>query len=206
MMMRRSLALVAGVVTASALAASTAQAATTGASCNYGAYTQVFKPWGDQSYYDQVPTGSFESGDAPGWTLAGGASLASPGNTLIPYTRGYALSLPVGSSATTPPICTETGLPYIRMFGYAPVMNAKYPNSLQVQMLYIDASTGKQVVQTLASLKAAKSWAPTAKINLPKADSIKPDSTNHLWVQYRFTPLYSTSWTIDDLFIDPKKH
>ena len=204
--MRKTLIVLAGTFAISALAVPAAQAATTGSSCNYGAYTQVFKPWGDPSYYDQIPTGSFESGDAPGWTLAGGAKVTSPGNTLIPYTRGYALSMPVGSSVTTPPICTETGLPYIRMFGYTPVMNSKYPNSLQVQILYIDASTGKQVVQTVTSLKAVKTWTPTAKINLPKPESIKPDSTNHLWVQYRFTPLYSTSWTIDDLFIDPKKH
>lgn len=209
--MRKTLLVLAGTLAVSALAVPVAQAAApkpapvTYASCNYGAYTQIFYPWGDHSYYDAIPTGSFETGDAPGWTLTGGASVTTPGNTLVPYTRGYALSMPVGSSVTTPPICVETGLPYIRMFGYTTTIPTKVTSGLQVQLLYT-STAGKDVTQNLTTINNLKAWAPTPQIKLPSADSIKPDSNNHLWVQYRFTPLNKTAWSIDDLFVDPKKH
>jgi hypothetical protein len=37
--------------------------------------------------------------------------------------------------------------------------------------------------------------------------NIKPDSDGSTYVQYRFTPLYKTTWRIDDLYVDPRmKH
>jgi hypothetical protein len=34
--------------------------------------------------------------------------------------------------------------------------------------------------------------------------NIKPDSAGDTYVRYRFTPLYGTTWRIDDLYVDPR--
>lgn len=196
-----SLAAIAALA-AVAIAAPAAQAAT---SCGYSLFEQPFLTWNDSSTYVLSPSGSFEKG-ASGWTLASGAKVSSPGNPLRSTSSKYALSLPAGSSATSPPICVETGYPYSRMFGKTTVVNPSYTSSLKVELLYTDATTGQAITQTVTTLPNQAAWAPTPRITLPSTDSIKPDSNGRLWVRYRFTPLYTTAWMIDDLYVDPKRH
>jgi hypothetical protein len=69
--------------------------------------SQVFRPWGDSAYYRLAPGGSFDSG--PSWSLSGGARVVS-GNEpyrLVAGTRS--LSLPAGSTATSPTMCFAFG-------------------------------------------------------------------------------------------------
>ena len=68
---------------------------------------QVFQAWGDDAYYRLAPGGSFDGG--PSWSLAGGARVVS-GNEpyrLVAGTRS--LSLPAGSTATSPAMCFAYG-------------------------------------------------------------------------------------------------
>jgi hypothetical protein len=185
--------------------AAPAQASTSYTSCGYTLFEQPFLAWNDSGSYVLAPSGSFEKGSS-GWTLAGGAKVTSPGNPLRPTSSKYALSLPAGSSATSPPICIETGYPYSRMFGYTTIRNPSYASSLKVELAYTDATTGKAVTQTVATLANRPVWDATQKILLPSPDNIKPDASGRIWVRYRYTPLYNTAWMIDDLYVDPKRH
>ena len=73
---------------------------------------RVFAPWGDNSLYTLSPNGSFEGGSS-GWSLSG-ARVIPQSNTLR---RGsYSLSLPSGSSATSPAACVKVADPASRFF------------------------------------------------------------------------------------------
>jgi hypothetical protein len=202
-LVRRSTLLLAVAIWIAAFVAAPAARAST--SCGYSAFEQPFLNWNDSGYYVLAKSGSFEKG-ASGWGLTGGAAVQSPGNPLRSTSSKYALSLPAGSSATSPQICVETGYPYSRMFAYTSVRNSAYSASLKVELLYTDAGTGKSVTQQVTTLANEPSWDATARISLASPDNIKPDSNGRLWVRYRFTPLYQTAWMIDDLYVDPKRH
>jgi hypothetical protein len=185
--------------------APSAQAATTTTStgCGY-AYQQPFSAWGDTGYYGLGPSGSFESG-ATGWTLSGGAAVKSGGNPLRASSAQYSLSLPAGSTATSPTICVETGSPFARMFANTPVRNLGYGSALKVELIYTDASTGKTTTRAVTTLAQRSSWGPTEHLALGGPVDIKTGKDGRKTVRYRFTPLYGTAWSIDDLFIDPKR-
>jgi hypothetical protein len=173
-------------------------------SCGYTAFEQPFLNWGDSDYYVLASNGSFESG-APDWTLTGGAAVESPGSPIQSGSVGYALSLPAGSSATTPPICVDGGTPASRMFAYTTLRNFKYKSTLRVELIYTDNS-GKVATKLVDTLADEPYWDATRRMSLPRPVTIKPDSSGYLSVRYRFTPLYKTAWRIDDLYVDPWKH
>src|SRR5947209_10660037 len=67
---------------------------------------QPFTQWGDSAAYVQVPGGTFESG-ATGWSLHGGAAVISGNESYkVSGPGSHSLSLPSGSSATSPEQCT----------------------------------------------------------------------------------------------------
>jgi hypothetical protein len=184
---------------------SAAQAATTGTSCGYTNFEQPFQSWGDFNTYVLAPGGSFESGSAPNWTLSGGATVSSPGNGVFSSSSAYSLYVPAGGVAVSAPICVETGFPYSRIFSKTITQNSKYKTALKVETLYVD-TTGKSISKQVGVITQTGFWNLTGKLSLPSTTSIKPDAYGRLWVRYRFTPLYSTAWRIDDLYVDPKKH
>ena len=77
--------------------------------------TQIFAAWGDTASYFLAPNGGVEGGST-GWSLGGGASVIS-GNEPFMASGSHALSLPSGSSATSPVICIGPNDPYVRLFG-----------------------------------------------------------------------------------------
>jgi hypothetical protein len=174
-------------------------------SCDY-AYEQPFSTWGDTSLYGLTPTGSFEAGTASGWALSGGAAVRAPGNPLRPTSSLYSLSLPAGSTATSPPICIEAGTPTARLFANTPVRNSAYGAALKVEIIYTDAGTGKTVTRPVTTLAQKTGWGAAEQMALGGPLSVKPGKDGRMTVRYKFTPLYKTGWSIDDLFIDPKKH
>jgi hypothetical protein len=68
---------------------------------------QVFRAWGDDAYYRLVPGGTFE-GDAS-WSLAGGARVVSGNEPYRLRSGSHSLSLPAGSTATSPTTCFAFG-------------------------------------------------------------------------------------------------
>lgn len=83
--------------------------------CNTSSLSQPFAPWGDNASYELAPAGDFESS---GWHLYGDAAVV-PGSEPFAATGTLgqsSLSLPAGSSATSPLTCVDAAYPTVRMF------------------------------------------------------------------------------------------
>jgi hypothetical protein len=188
---------VAGLVAAGAFAAPAhAGILTTSATdCNDGALTQPFARYGDNASYKTV--GTFEAGTA-GWTLTGGAKVVAGNETAyVNASRdSHSLSLPVGSTATTPPVCVGLAEPTLRFF-------AKRDSGLLssvVVTVQVQTSLGVWVPLPLG-VDLSGAWQPSGKMlilaNL--LPLLPPDRTA---VRFTFAPLLG-SYQIDDVFVDP---
>jgi hypothetical protein len=188
---------VAGLVAAGAFAAPAhAGLLTTSATdCDDGALTQPFARYGDTAEYKTV--GTFEDGTA-GWALTGGAKVVSGNETAHAAGAGDArsLSLPAGSTATTPPVCVGLNEPTLRFF-------AKRDSGLLssvVVAVQVQTSLGVWVPLPLG-VDLGGAWHPSGKMlilaNL--LPLLPPDRTA---VRFTFAPLLGSS-QIDDVFVDP---
>jgi hypothetical protein len=167
-----------------------------------------FAPWGDPANYVLVPGGNFETG-AAGWTLSGGARIVSGNESFNVGGPGqtHSLSLPAGSSATSPPMCIGLFSGGMRLFTSN---TGKAGSKLRVQVIYgggagallgaLGATLGISDVGILTSTGA---WQPSA--NTPMLGGLVPLLTRD--VQFRFTPLDTGgSWRVDDVYLDPLMH
>src|SRR3954463_14678141 len=134
-------------------------AVATGA-CAERAFSKVFASYRDNALYTLAPDGDFEAGAAD-WTLADGAAVADESSSiqLGAALGAQALSLPAGSSATTPEICVAHGFPTFR-FAARSAGDAR--GVLQVQVLY---GAGRKSKKT-GRIKAAAAWKVTRKLSL----------------------------------------
>ena len=195
--------LVVVLVSAGALTGS-ANAQLLGGACGERQLSRPFLRWLDPMQYTLAPDGGFESG-ARGWTLRGGAAVAS-GNE--PWkVRGAgdsrSLYLPGGSSAMTPPICVETLDPTVRYFAKNRGIVAL--SSLVVEVVLLDSS-GRPVLALPAGVHTGfSSWHPSlpgvALLNLTGV--LSGGKAN---VAFRFKPVgLGAKWQIDDVYVDPLK-
>lgn len=205
MRFRLAIALLATV--AATAAGTTAAPARAGLTCGVAA-EQVFLRWLDATPYRLATSGSFESPD--GWTLSGGASVV-PGNEpffLNSRQDKHSLSLPPGSSATSPWTCASVDGLVARLLA---VSGGSPLATLQVDLLYKTAR-GKTRTIGLSAIPAALhgSWAPTAPILIAPGTILSDAADFDLGtteVAFRFRPssglLTSATWRIDDLYVDP---
>jgi len=189
----------AAVVSVAALAGVTgtqpAQAGLFG--CVGQATVQRFTPWLDPMNYVLLTGGSLES--TAGWTLTGGAKLVSdnePWHVNV-AADSHSLSLPSGSSATTPASCVTMLDADFRFFA---VNSGSALSALQVDS--ITTILGLRVTTPVGVLLAGGGWQPT--LPLPFLDGLL--SLTQGTVQFRFTPVGAGSgWQIDDIYVDPFK-
>jgi hypothetical protein len=169
--------------------------------CPSESLSQPFSHWGDYSNYALVPGGSFEAGTAA-WTLTRGATVVSPNESYYVGGAGQSrsLSLPSGSSATSPYVCTSILHPTARLF----VRNTgKATSQLKVQALYPGLLGGTQTA-TIGVLKASVSWAPAPAMTLLLDNLLATLSLDSTKIAFRFTPADATGdWQIDDAYLDP---
>lgn len=200
-------------VLTAALAALSATATTAPANAALGVAcptptTQAFAPWKDYAAYAYAPNGGFESGST-GWSLAGGAKVVAGNSTFFTHGKGerYSLSLPAGSSATSPPMCISLFSSKMRFFA----ANAGSSSSkLRVQIIYGGGVSGllSLVTKTLGLsdvgyVTAGDAWQPSAPIGM--LSGTLPLLTQY--VQFRFLPADRTgSWLMDDVYLDPLVH
>jgi hypothetical protein len=168
------------------------------AGCGYSG-TNVFAPWGDTHDYALTPDGGFEHG-ADGWQLEGGAAV-SEGNESFQVGGAadhQSLTLPAGSSATSPAFCVSKRDDIVRLFART---DSGRKARMKVEVLYTDVAKGKDSVR-IDKLRADANWdaTDTLDIALPHANG-KLTTTN---VALRFTPLGDDSFQIDDVYIDPR--
>jgi hypothetical protein len=168
--------------------------------CSYPGAEQVFRPWGDQNSYVLAPDGGFESG-ASGWSLNGGAKTVAGNESYYLNDAGdsRSLSLPAGSSATSPPVCMSLDTPIFRFLA----RNTGDPSS----RLRVDATyklLGLVQTKVGATISAGSSWAPSQQVSTVLGLSTIVGTLIPSAVQVRFTPLDNKGqWQVDDFYVDP---
>ncbi len=153
------------------------------------AVSQPFAQYGDTNDYFLVPGGFFNSGEVP-WALSAGARVESG-----------SLSLPVGSSATSPVVCASIYDPTARLFA----MNSGASSSrLRVEALYPALLGGVQAAR-IGELSGTSTWQPTPQLGLTVTNLLATLSLQQTAIAYRFTPEGSGGqWRIDDVYVDPR--
>lgn len=169
---------------------------------------QVFAPWSDFAQYAYAPNGGFESGST-GWSLSGGAKVVAGNSPFYTHGKGerYSLSLPAGSSATSPPMCISLFSSKMRFFT---VNQGSSSSKLKVQVIYRGGVGGvlSLVTKTLGLsdfgyITAGRAWQPSPAIGM--LSGTLPLLTTS--VQFRFVPADSSgAWVIDDVYLDPLMH
>ncbi len=202
-----ALAALASAAAMTATAAAPAHAASLGLACPNPTY-QPFLPWSDAAYYAAVPDGGFEN-NAAGWTLTGGAHVVTGNESYLVGNAGdsHSLSLPAGSSATSPPMCIGLLSSKMRLF----MQNTGAAGSnMRVQVIYnggagaLLGGLGSTLgVSDRATFAGTKTWQPSAQYLM--LGGVLPLLTQS--VQFRFTPLSTGgNWRIDDVYLDPLMH
>jgi len=194
--------MIAVAAVAAALAATVgAGSAAAATGCEGQVYEQPFTRWLDYASYTLVPGGTFES-SLTGWTLAGGAKVVSGNEPFDVHGNGesHSLSLPAGSSATTPTMCVTLAHPDLRFFA----RNTGSSLSALAVSVTFPTLLG-QVTLPVSAVVAGPSWAPTLPlpIVLNTLALVSPDGT--IPVSFRFTPVLGGNWQIDDTYVDPFK-
>jgi len=155
--------------------------------------SRVFQQWNDYAYYMLSPGGSFENG-APGWALSGTASLAS-GNEPF-YLRSQqdrkSLSIPAGSSATSPWMCFSVGNWHLRFVGRGA--------GLVHVTVRVRGLLGVVSILDGGVILMNSSWSPSPRVSLLLTNVgglLKKGA-----ISLRFTTVTGTA-QIDDVYVDP---
>jgi hypothetical protein len=168
--------------------------------CSSETSSQPFLPWADPSDYTLVPGGDFAAG-APAWTLSGGAQVVAgnDGYNVNGDTAAQSLSLPDGSSATSPSMCVSVNDPDLRFFA----INTGNPNdTLQVSVEF-ENSYGMILSVPIGQFAATGTWEPTV-VDPIAANMLALLPGNNTAVAFQFTPQGSGgNWSIDNVYVDP---
>jgi hypothetical protein len=183
---RRRLGIAAAVVTTLALAG---PAEASAEPCAPAPAQKTFLPWLDVADYVSAPEGDLES--AGSWDLDGGAAVVA-GNE--PFLVGSAdddssLKLPAGGSATTSPMCVGLEHPTLRFFAKGPLLGA----------LKVDAVVDGHALPIGAVVGGGR-WAPSLPLPIVLNNLSLLGQTD---VSFRFTPLLGSTWSVDDVYVDP---
>jgi hypothetical protein len=171
-----------------------------GVTCGDQQLAQPFLPWADLASYVLVPGGTFEAGDSP-WTMNGGAQVVAGNEPWYVHDGAdqQALSLPAGSSATSPATCASLESPTIRFFALS--SGGSSSAYLHVDVLFRDLS-GNTEALPIGDVPAAGAWQPS----LPFAFLINNQAllgSDYQVVAFQFTPEGDADWEIDDVYEDP---
>lgn len=151
---------------------------------------------GDTADYSAAPGGTFENGTT-GWTLTGGAKVASVNENLGISAGSKALQMPLMSTATSPSFCVDESHPNFR---FAFKIDNAVLSGFMAYVIYRDAD-GKVTNVELLSSKLV-SFTPSRWQASPKSPlaTIVPlnNSSKSASVQLKITCLSPTS-IIDDL-------
>ena len=194
---RRVLAAAVAAAAVGAVGAAPASASLISTSaCDNSTLSQPFAQFGDGASYKLAPGGDFENG-ASGWTLKGGAAVVAGSE---PYAatgvQGKAsLSLPAGSSATSPLTCVNAAYPTMRFFAHTGGLS-----SVVVTLVYKDPLLGL-VPLPAGAVALNGEWSPSLPmLTLAAVPGLLTGGTAQ--VAIRFTALTGTT-QVDDVFIDP---
>jgi hypothetical protein len=202
---RRSLAALAAVTGALALAAPSALAGPISANADCTArppLARVFSPWLDLANYAAAPDGGLESGGS-GWALSGGAAVVAGNETYAVGGAGddQSLSVPSGGSVISAPTCVGLQWPTIRFFTRS--SGTGLLSSLRVDVLFEDGLTGGTRALPVGIVSPNSSWQPTLPMLMVVNTFGALSRDGMIPVAFRFTPFLAGRWQIDDLYVDP---
>jgi hypothetical protein len=158
--------------------------------------SQPFARFGDYRHYVLTPGGSFEPGSAA-WKLSGGAKVVSGNETF--YVRSssdrYSLYLPAGSSATSPPMCFDSGDWTVRYFSSG-------TGTVRVKIV-VKSLLGVLSVLDGGTVSSGSTWKPSADVRLLLTNVCGLLATDS--ISLRFSPANTSGLRIDDVYLDPWK-
>jgi hypothetical protein len=169
--------------------------------CGNPAPRQVFAPWHDRMAYVLIANGGFEQAD-PAWTLANGAAVVE-GNEpsfLNDPADHQSLSLPAGSSATSPATCFAAQSPTFRLMART---TGDRDSKLQVEAVYTNQN-GSKVSRTAGMIRSGDTWRPSKRLSLAIGRGKGRGRLVSGSVAFRFTPVGAGDWQVDDVFLDPR--
>ena len=160
-----------------------------------GPTSKAFAQFGDYRSYSFGANGGLETGSL-GWALSGGAAVVPGNESYYVHSRydSHSLSLPEGSTVTTPAMCMGTFSTWVRFFA-----KSSGSGSLRVQVQYrslLGAVVGLLDVRTL---DASSSWQPVpAVLNLQSLNCLLGQGL----LQLKLTAI-GGSVQVDDFYVDP---
>jgi hypothetical protein len=163
--------------------------------------TEPFAQFGDTNAYVQTPGGTFEPGSAS-WTLSQGAKVVLGNESYHAAGPGaLSLSLPAGSSASSPPACTGLDHPSARLFVRNTGSSASRLNVTATYRILL----GLPVTISLGQLTGSWAWEPSTPLKMGLLDNLAGSLTlSQSTISFKFTPADNTgNWQIDDLYLDP---
>lgn len=170
-------------------------------SCGHQPESQPFAQFGDHNEYTPVRGGNFEPGGAS-WLLTGHAQVLSGNESFYVAGAGdsHSLSVPAGSSATSPFNCTSIYHPTLRMF----VRNTGSASSrLNVYAIYPALLFGLAKTK-IGTISATSSWEPTGQSSLGLTNLLATLSLSQTEIAFEIVPADSTgNWSVDDVYLDP---
>jgi len=193
----RSLAAALVATSALLVAAASARADAPGSpGCPTPTFEQPFP--NDPAQYVLVPGGSFEDGPADPSQWTGGGTVVTDDNAREGHGTN-ALSIPAGSSATSPPMCVGLNYPTLRF--YARSADASKPGRVTVHVLF-RTPDGVSRQLKIADLPAGGVvWQPTRPVYiLANLLALFPNWDGQ--VSFRITAS-GGAVKVDDVYVDP---
>ena len=159
------------------------------------ATSKPFTPWSDNANYAFSPNGGFESGST-GWSVNGGR-VVSANESFYLHDRGdrYSLSLPEGSSATSPGMCISLFSGKMRF-----VAKGDPGAKVKVQIVYRGLLSSVLGILDGGTYSVNGSWSPSAEVGMLGGQLPLLTSS----VSFRFTAV-NGDVQIDDVYLDPMK-
>ena len=163
--------------------------------CPTSLSSPMFAQFGDQAAYSLAPGGSFESG-TPGWSLSNSAVVeGNESYNLVP--GSHSLQIGPNGAALSPWICISSEYPSFRLFSRR--VGGNGPLNVSLQWLNL---LGLGVNTSVAWLHGSGPWAPSPPLKLGSAVPLWTGGSS-LQVRLSFQSMWTSSWAIDDVFIDP---
>jgi len=160
----------------------------------------------DRRDYFVAPAGDFEDPNLPGWQLTGGAHVSQGGSVhaVIGDAQANSLSLPAGSSATSPEMCVDLNYPVFRFF--AAQLIADTDSELVVDVIYPALARNNVREAKKFRLKAKDGWELSDDIKLEPQRLGKRAGWRRIAIRFRVeSGKKSAAYRVDDVLIDPRR-
>jgi hypothetical protein len=165
-------------------------------------FEQPFAAFGDSASYTMVGGGNFESGGA-GWQLSK-AKVVSGSNPYKVSTGAHAKSLQIspGGVATSPTVCVGLEHPTMRFFVKSSGGLLSL-STMSVEVL-VETSLGLVVPVPIGVVLPNTKWHASGRYYVV-ANLLPLLPNNYTPVAFRFRAIGGATWTIDDVYVDPKR-